>query len=349
MKDSEIITEQELRDIYYDPSEGYQSAERLYQKAKGKGLGVSRRMVTEWLKTRDTYTRYKPIVRKHKYRKTYVKDLADQMQMDLVDMGNYGSKNKGYRWILTAIEILSRFAFTIPVYRKDTKNMTKAVDILLENFKKRFGTYPNVVQFDEGKEFYNVGVKNLLKSHDVDYFSTQSDKKAAIVERFNRTLKTMMWKYFYAKGAYNWADALDDLVKNYNNPKHGSILMKPKDVNKTNENLVWITLYGSPLGKLPLPKCRVGDTVRVSKYKSVFGKGYEANFTEEIFKVKRVLRGDPTLYELEDHEGEPIIGKFYEEELSVVNKKDDTYRIEKILRKKNGMALVKWLGYDSRS
>ena len=105
------------------------------------------------------------------------------------------------------------------------------------------------------------------------------------------------------------------------NTKHGSILMKPKDVNKTDENLVWVTLYGAPLGKLPLPKFRVGDMVRVSRYKSVLGKGYEANFTEEIFKVKRVLRGDPMVYELEDHEGAPIIGQFYEEELSAVNKK----------------------------
>ena len=112
---------------------------------------------------------------------------------------------------------------------------------------------------------------------------------------------------------------------------------------------MWVTLYGSALGELPLPKFRVDDTVRVSRYKSTLGKGYEANFTEEIFRVKRVLRGDPTVYELEDHEGEPIVGKFYEEELSIVNKKDDTYRVEKILRKKNGMALVKWLGYDSRS
>ena len=333
MSDQEIITEQELRDIYYDPFEGYRSAEKLYRKAKEKGLNVSRKDVKNWLKTQDTYTRFKPIVRKHKYRKTFVKGLADQMQLDLLDVGKYGYKNKGYRWILTAIEILSRYAFAIPVYRKNTENMTKAVDLLLENFKKRFGKYPNVVQFDEGKEFYNVGVKNLLKSHDVNFFSTKSEKKAAIVERFNRTLKTMMWKYFYSKGTYAWIDVLDDFVKNYNDTKHGTIHMKPKDVNKTNENAVWITLYGSDFGELPLPKFRVGDTVRVSQYKSVFGKGY---------------RGNPTVYELEDHEGEPIIGKFYEE-LSPVDKKDDVYRVEKILRKKNGMALVKWLGYDSRS
>ena len=175
-----------------------------------------------------------------------------------------------------------------------------------------------------------------------------SDKKAAIVERFNRTLKTMVAKYSYSKGTRNWVDVLGDLTKNYNT-KPSTIHMKPNDVNKTNEDLVWLTLFGHATGDLPLPKFRTGDTVRVSKYKNVFAKGYEANFTEEIFKVSKVFRGDPTVYELEDHEGEPIIGKFYEEELSVVKKKDDTYRVEKKLRKKNGMALVKWLGYDSRS
>ena len=344
-----MINEQELRDIYYDPSKGYQSAEKLYQKAKADGVKVSRRLVKEWLETQDTYTRFKPVIRKHKFMKTFVKGLADQIQMDLVDMGKYASKNKGYRWILTSIEILGRYAFTVPVYRKDTKNMTKAVDQVLGTFKTRFGKYPNVAQFDEGKEFYNVGVRELLKSHNVHYFSTQSDKKAAIVERFNRTLKTKMEKYFYSKGTRNWIDVLDDLTKNYNNTKHSSIHMKPKDVDKTNENMVWVTLYGHVLEGLQPPKFKVGDTVRVSKYKSIFAKGYEANFTEEIFKVSKVLRGDPTVYEIEDHEGEPIIGKFYEQELSLINKKDDKYKIEKIIRKKNGMALVKWLGYDSQS
>ncbi|CAB3979210.1 uncharacterized transposon-derived [Paramuricea clavata] len=135
--------------------------------------------------------------------------------------------------------------------------MTKAVDLSLEEFKKRFGQYPEVAQFDEGKEFYNVAVKNLLGRHDVRYFSTNSDRKSAIVERFNRTLKTMM--------------------------------------------------------------CN---------------KGYEANFTEEIFKVLSVFRGDPNMYEIESHDGEPIIGKFYEEELSVVDKKNYMYRVEKILRRR---------------
>ena len=74
-----------------------------------------------------------------------------------------------------------------------------AVDLLLDKFKTRFGKYPDVAQFDEGKEFYNVGVRDLLNSYNINYFSTKSDKKTATVERFNRTLKTMMWKDFYSK------------------------------------------------------------------------------------------------------------------------------------------------------
>ncbi len=348
MKDKEFVIEQKLRDIYYDPSAGFQSAERLYQKAKDDGLSVSRRIVKEWLKTQDTYTRHKPIVRKHKFQRTFVKDLADQIQMDLVDMGKYKNQNKGYYWILTAVEILSRYAFTIPVYRKDTKNMTKAVGDLLEEFKERFGKYPNVAQFDEGKEFYNVGVRDLLTKNNIEYFSTNSERKAAIVERFNRTLKTSMWKYFYSKGTYTWVDILDDLTDNYNHSKHRTIMMKPADVNKSNKDRVWITLYGYVQGDFPIPKFKVDDTVRVSKYKNIFDKGYETNFTEEIFKIARVFRGDPNMYELVDVDDEPIIGKFYEEELSAINKTDDVYRVEKILKRRKGQALVKWAGYDSK-
>ena len=131
--------------------------------------------------------------------------------MDLVDMGKYKNYNRAYYCILTSIEILSRYDFAISIYRKDTNNMTKAVEELLKKFKDRFGDYPKLVQFDDRKEFYNVGVKRLLEDHNINYFSTKSDKKAA-VDRFNRTLKTAMWKYFCTNGTYKWIDVLEDLV-----------------------------------------------------------------------------------------------------------------------------------------
>ena len=129
--------------------------------------------------------------------------LGEQIQMDLVHMGSYKKQNKGYYWILTAIKILSQYAFAIPVYRKDTSNMTNAVTELLKQFKNRFGDYPKLAQFDDEGEFYNIGVKTLLENHDI--ISPQTPiKKAAIVERFNRPLKTAMWKYFYSRGTHKW-------------------------------------------------------------------------------------------------------------------------------------------------
>ena len=122
-------------------------------------------------------------------------------------MGKYRYKNKGYYWILTEVEILSQYAFAIPVKRKNAENMTNAVKNLLEQFKTQFGKYSNVVQFDEGKEFHNVGVKTFLESKDVTYFLSHGPKKAAVVERFNRTLKTKMWKYLYSQKTHQKIEA----------------------------------------------------------------------------------------------------------------------------------------------
>jgi hypothetical protein len=110
--------------------------------------------------------------------------------------------------------------------------MPKAVEKVLAQFKERFDRYPKAAQFDDGKEFYNVGVKTLLKDHDVHYFSTRNFRKAALVERFNRTLKTRMWKYFTENRTKFWVDVLPALVKSYTNSTHRTIGMKPADVNE---------------------------------------------------------------------------------------------------------------------
>ena len=91
ISDKEFANEQGLRDIYYTPKTGYRSAEKLYQKAKEDGLKVSRKLVKECLITQDTYTRFKPVIRKHKFQKTFVKNLADQMPFAF---GGYGKIRK---------------------------------------------------------------------------------------------------------------------------------------------------------------------------------------------------------------------------------------------------------------
>jgi hypothetical protein len=272
--------------------------------------------------------------------------------MDLVDMSKYNDKNKGYRWILTSIEILSRYAFTVPVHRKNATTMKDAVSTCLEQFKNHFGKYPKFVQFDQGTEFYNKEVKSLLNKHNIEFFSTYSDKKAAVVERFNRTLKALMWKYFYSASTYEWLDVLQDLTDNYNSSVNRSIKTRPDSVNESNWTEVWKTLFSHDLGEPSEPKFVVGESVRISKYKSVFTKGYEANFTEELFTVTEVYHGHPNTYTIEDSAGEPIIGRFYEQELYSAEGREPDFKIEKVLRRRTvkgkKMALVKWLGYDDK-
>ncbi|CAB3977417.1 integrase core domain-containing [Paramuricea clavata] len=239
-------------------------------------------------------------------------------------MQTYSHANKGYKWILTSIEILSRYAFAVPAKRKGTEDMVPAVEKILEQFHERFGRYPKVVQFDEGKEFYNNGVKALLEKHDIHYFSTRlTGKKAAVVERFNRTLKTRMWKYFteqqFTTKSKKWIDVLDNFVASYNHSKHRTIDMKPADVNETNKDKVWVKLYGYPLSHFPEPKFKVGDCVRDQIYRNTFVKGYTLNYTDDVYVVSEVFRGDPNMYKLidPDDDDREIQGRFYEHELSL--------------------------------
>jgi hypothetical protein len=306
-----------LREIYFNVNGGYMSMEKLYQKAKKEGVrGVSRENVREWLQTQNTYIIHTPSRKHYKTQRTYADGRTQQIQMDLVDMSKFIYKNKGNCCTLTVIEVLSRYAFAIPVWRKNTESMTKAVEKVLAQFKERFDRYPKAAQFDDGKEFYNVGVKTLLKDHDVHYFSTRTFRKAALVERFNRTLKTRMWKYFTENNTKVWVDVLPALVKSYNNSTNRTIGMKPADVNEENKDKVWTRVYVYPLDSFPKSKFKVGVYVWVEIKHKTFEKDYEPNFDNEMHVITAVFRGD--VYSIRDPEdGEDILGRYYEQDLSL--------------------------------
>jgi len=125
----------------------------------------------------------------------------------------------------------------------------------------------------------------LLKNNNIEYFSTFSDKKAALVERFNRTLKSRMWKYLRTNETRKWIDIVQQLVNDYNNSFHSTLKMSPVEASKPeNYVVVWNHIYGAYLtAKYEAPKYKLDQTVRISKYKSVFDKGYLPNCTVEFF------------------------------------------------------------------
>ena len=343
--------EQYLRELYYNPSSSvaYSSLHNIWKKVKEDKRLIKYKDVQKFLQDQTTYTLHKPALKKFPLRKTMVSYVDQQWQADLVDMQKFEKSNKGIRYILTVIDIFSRYAWAKPLKSKRGEEVR---DSFQDIFKV---VVPEKIQFDEGKEFYNRHFKELLEENNIEWFSTKSEKKAAIVERFNLTLKTRMWKYFTAKETNKWIDVLDDFVNDYNNSFHSSIAMKPVDARKEeNEGTVWYNLYGVHLiTTFGEPKYKVGDSVRISKYKSVFAKGYLPSFTEEIFKIKQIIFTQPIVYKLEDYQNEDIDGYFYEEELShVLNPDDIEHKIEKVLRYKTirgkKYGLVKWKGYSDK-
>ena len=278
-------------------------------------------------------------------------NIDEQWQMDLADMFQIQRQNNGYRYILTCIDILSRYAWAIPLRTKQGVEVAQAIKDIFETSQRM----PKRIQTDQGKEFYNTSVKRLLNEHDIELFSVMSPKKCALVERWNRTLKSKIWKYFTSRNTYKWLEVLPKIVNAYNRSKHRTIKMKPADVNEENAMIVWERLYGKDeRHKRTVLNVDEGDTVRISKAKGQFEKGYLPNWTREEFFVKNInSKFLPNMVTLKDHKGEEIEGKFYKDEIQRIRREpdDDVYEMEKILqqKRKDGEVwyLVKWLGYGN--
>jgi hypothetical protein len=330
-----------MENIYYDPLNpgSFGGVVPLVRQTRSNNA-------KKWLTSQDAYTLHKPVRRIFPRRKTFAKGIDDLFQADLADMQNLSRYNDGYRFILTCVDVFSKRAFAIPL--KDKRGPTVA-DAFEKIFKDRS---PVFVQTDRGSEFLNTQVQSVFNKYKIKhYWSLNDDIKAACVERFNRTIKTRLFRYLTARHTKRWVDVLDDFIQSYNKSFHRTIGMSPDDVTVENSQHVADRMY--PLKTDPRWKYDIGDKVRISKYKNIFEKGYLQNWTDEIFVIAIRYNSNPPTYGLNDLLGEDIKGRFYEPEIQMVDKKgDDVYIVENVLktRRRNGRLehFVKWQGYADK-
>ena len=342
--------EKTLSSIYLDPSHpaSFGGVDAVYRELKEQGKNkISRKQVKEWLSQQDVYTLHKPARRHYRRSRVIVSGKDAQFQADLVDVQSLSRYNKGFKYLLTCVDIFSKYAWVIPLKTKQGQELVKAFRTILSSGRK-----PLKLQTDKGTEFLNRQFQKFLRDNNIHFFTVNSGLKASVIERFNRTFKNKMYKYFTAKNTLSYIDVLPQLVSSYNNTYHRSIKMKPTQVTKANESKVWDTLYSGDVQKQVRFKFQVGDRVRISKVKRMFEKSYLPNFTEEMFTVyKRFARQVP-VYKLKDDAGEILDATFYEAELQKVIKNDDIYRVEKVLRKRTRKGVVeyfvKWKGYPDK-
>lgn len=277
-------------------------------------------------------------------RHVILKGIDDLWQADLIDVKSFYRQNKGCKFILVVIDAFSKYAWAKPLKTKSKEEVTsRFLDIL------KCGRSPVNLQTDQGTEFYNQEFQKLLKSYNINHYSTFSVKKASIVERLIKTLKNKLYKYFSLVGNYKWVGKpLNDVINSYNYSKHRTIGLKPIEVNQCNESSVLNNILRAQKLRSPQKsKFKVGDYVRVSKYKSCFDKGYTPNWSTEIFQVKTVNKTNPITYNLQDTRHQLIKGCFYEKEL-LRSQYPDLYLIEKVIKKKGNKLFVKWLGLDEK-
>src|SRR5215469_924448 len=306
---------------------------------------ANRKEIDEFLARQDAHTLHKPILRKFKRRRTFTKGINDLWQADIVDLSSLARSNDGYRYLLMCIDVLSKYARVAPLKTKAASAVRDAFATFLRD------QTPNLLQTDKGTEFLNSTFQSMLQRHNVRHYTSENDDiKCAVAERFNRTFLDKLFRYLTYKNSSRYIDALPDLVTSYNATYHSTIKMAPSNVTIEHESSIMRLLF-PPKPKKICWKFNLGDTVRVSESRRAFTKGYREKWTEELFRIAERHSTDPPTYSLIDLAEESIKGKFYAEELQKVIK-DDTFHIEKILKKRKRAGkeeyFVKWAGYPSK-
>ena len=293
---------------------------------------------------------HKPVRRKFEKRRVIItgknsnSPVDNTWTADLVDMQPYSRWNRGYKYLLTVLDVFSKYAWVVPIKDKKGETITKAFKVIVGKRK------PVYLWTDKGTEFYNSDFKEYLKENGITLYSTQNVEKSSVIERFNRTLKSKMFKQFTIQNSTVFTDILPQIVEEYNNTYHSTIKMTPKEASlKKNESIAYLNSYhDEPFPKFKKPSFKEGDKVRISKYRGIFDKSYKGNWSEELFVIYKTQPTIPITYRIKDLLGEDIKGSFYEQELQKADQ--EVYRIEKVLKKdyRNKRMFVKWKGYPDK-
>lgn len=272
-----------------------------------------------------------------------------QFQMDLVEVQALSQYNDNTRYLLNVIDTFTRYAFVRPLKDKKATTVLNAFKSILEEAQNK----PHMLVMDKGTEFMNEQFKNFCKDNNIRLVNPQANIHAAYIERFNRTLQTIMYKYMTEHETNRYVDVLQDLVSTYNKRKHRIINMAPIVAENNPETHITLNLAQAKresLQKQKQPQYAIGSYVRIAKQKGKFSRSYQEQAAQEIFKIYKIDTSKKIpLYHIETYNGdEKITGGFYEFELTPVT--TEIFRIEKVIRRRTVRGIrqlyVKWKGFS---
>ncbi|KAL3071812.1 hypothetical protein niasHS_016911 [Heterodera schachtii] len=343
--------------MYNDPSSpaAFAGVTALWKEARKKIKHLRKDEVQNYLDGHRTYTLMRPRRVHFPRAKTIAAGFMTDVQVDLADFQALSRHNGGHRYLLVAIDVLSKRLFVVPLKNRRAEEMLDAFNELIEQMPM----VPHRIFSDKGTEFKNRLVKEFFEEQEIEkHEPVHSSVKASVAERAIRNVKQRLYRYFAEKQTLNWVDTVQQIVDGINSAPSRVHGMRPIDVNFQNAQKVWKRMYGRQIAKISqrrAPRFRKNEFVRMSREKRQFEKGYLPNYGDEILEVDQVLKAvRPIRYKLRDDHGEKFRGTFYEQELARVRKDDETsYRIEKVLKKRRKSdgsieMLVKFIGYPER-
>ena len=313
-------------------------------------------MIRSALNGIDSYTINREAKPVRMFNPIYVRQPRELIQLDLIDIQNMKQWNDETGYLMCVIDSLTRFLWVMPMKTKRQHECVKTYrDIVGEM------GIPKRILCDRGKEWTSGLFKHQLREHGtVQTLANGISGKAPTVERVQRTLQSLMYKYMEERQTRRYIDVLPQLVSSYNNREHRMIGMTPTEAEDA-------TNYERLLAKVEKNYARsgsqgkrqrraaahfgIGDTVRILLERGKFARGYEEIFSRESFRIVHINTNLPvpmfSLSELDTNA--PIDGTFYARELQ--HAPGNIFKVSEVLRRevRNGkrMAFVSWLGYGS--
>jgi transposase InsO family protein len=322
----------------------------LYNYYKGR---FTKKQINDFLHGTDTYTVKREAKRVNSYNPYYVYEKRKLVQADLIDWTvdqDLVQANANTRYLFCVIDSFSRYLWVEPMKTKSAKECTATFIKILQ----AMGTKPQRFLSDRGSEFTSNMFRGLLRVNNITQIF--ANHHAGTVERVQRSLQSLIYRYIEENQSRTFLPVLQDLVKTYNTRKHRTIKMSPEgaedDANLValRENVV--AYYEKAVAKgNKNTKFKIGDTVRILRDRGRFGRGYDDIFTREVFKIDVINNNMPIpLYNITNYDGtEHIKGTFYARELQIISKQ--VFKVSKVLkrrtRNKVKEAYVSWLGYGA--
>ena len=238
----------------------------------------------------------KPPKKYYPTNKTDVYYIDDIWSLDILDLKDYGPENnRGYRYVLVTIDNFSKFGWTIPLKNKNAQTIKNSFENILTSSKRK----PNLVESDRGKEFYNNIFQDFLNKNNIRLYSRNSSYGAVFAERFNRTIRDLLKKIVFEQGDAKWIDILPTITEQYNNRRHTSTKLSPKDASlKKNEGFVYKNLLDKR--KKVKPKYEIGDLVRTADLKKTFSKGDTTNWSYKMYKITEIINDTIPSYKIDN-------------------------------------------------